>query len=439
MSNPGEIALFSVGENLLRNYLIDHELNPILANAEKSYLNDIDFSQNLIEIEKVLVTSNKLPCSRYGETKDSKLVLVTTQLQNQIDDFLTKVYDPNSTKPNYWITGPSGIGKSFSILINVLKTRRFNSKDLILQHIILSEVYIFDFDKCFFNDLVYAFAPFLEDNTFPKCPYLTLKTETPLKDWMLYILLSLNTTCNNIESFTNFLVVAKIYCKLTNKQFIIFVDQTNIFQRYKKANKIIENVSNFMMELLCVQLSNKVIYSSSNNNEDFDCELKAIDLQNSILKANVEGCFTKDQIKQIVKKKCNLECDDQQLEQVMERTGSIPLEIWEFCKIPKSVFDEKLKEYIIQRTDMIEKEVSQFYMRKVQIMGWEKNFLEKFFVILDTKSKIQEEDYESTIDRKYMFVKDDKLWSVSPIAHQVLFDFYSEKLLQKDEEVNSER
>ncbi len=99
-----------------------------------------------------------------------------------------------------------------------------------------------------------------------------------------------------------------------------------------------------------------MIISSSNNNEDLDSSFKAIDLQNCILKAsiNIEGRFTKHQIKRILKYKCNLKFYDDQIEELMDN------------------------------------------------------------IFLDTNTKLPNLESESTIDRKYMFVNDNKLYSVSP-------------------------
>jgi len=76
----------------------------------------------------------------------------------------------------------------------------------------------------------------LKDNNFPKCPYSTQKTETPLKDWLLYIRLSINQSKGNFDSFKNFFAIVESYFELTKKQLVI-VDQTNIFERLKKENK----------------------------------------------------------------------------------------------------------------------------------------------------------------------------------------------------------
>ena len=74
-SKASKIEYFSLDDdNLFRDYLLYNELNPLLEKEEKSYLKQIDFSQNLIEIKKVLMMSNPLSSSRFGETKESKLL-----------------------------------------------------------------------------------------------------------------------------------------------------------------------------------------------------------------------------------------------------------------------------------------------------------------------------------------------------------------------------
>ena len=436
--NPAEEKAFVQIDinNNLQNYLFENELKPKMQKAEKAHSEPIDFTKDLIKIEKELVTINPLPKSRFGTDEDSTLMIAPTELHKKIDDFMeNKVYNQLFKDQKLWITGSSGIGKTFAILKNVIKKRRSNSKNLILLHMILNERYLDKFPEFFFNDLLYAFFPFINDKSFPPCPDFKEKTESPLKDWLIYILMELKI--KNNQSFYKFLFAVSSYCDISKLQFIIIIDQTNIFQRRKKFNKLGKFVDEFLSELINGSFSDKVVISSSNNNEDLDTELSAVEREDCILEAHLEGCFSKEQMKQILINKFALNYDDEQIDELIEETGSIPLEVWEFGKIEKDDFDEKLKEYLVERSIAIEKEIGIFYHKKVQNIEWEETFLEIFFILLDTNQNIQDPNHLNFIDRKYMFVKNKKLFSVSPLAKQVLFHYYTKRLLAYEERLNS--
>lgn len=152
---------------------------------------------------------------------------------------MKKVYNP----AQYWITGPSGTGKTFNLLIHILKSRRIE-KNIILLHITLYEQYLNQFTNFFFNDLVYAFFPLLEHQSFPVCQEIEQKTESPLKDWLLYILLEIERNPRDLNCLYRFLFAAKKFLGKSNKKFIIIVDQTNIYQRRKKLAEIFEGFVN---------------------------------------------------------------------------------------------------------------------------------------------------------------------------------------------------
>ena len=61
---------------------------------------------------------------------------------------------------------------------------------------------------------------------------------------------------------------------------LMIIDQTNIYQRLKNRNK-----------------------SNTDNNEDLNSDLKSKDQKEKILIVNIEGRFTKEQLKNILKKK----------------------------------------------------------------------------------------------------------------------------------------
>ena len=419
-----------VQPSLVEDLLSQQTINPLLINAEKAYTEKIAFEEQSLRIEKTWVSINPLPEERFGPISASKIDFIKTPLQDVIDGFLRKVYDsPIMGKDFFWITGPSGTGKTFNLLINVLKSRRAE-KNIILLHMTLDEKYLSQFSKFFFNDLAYAFFPVLKDQSFPACPEISKKTESPLKDWLIYMLLEIKKNPEDFSCFSKFLNVAKEYFENSQKKLVVIVDQTNIIQRQK--NQILAVLANFLTSLLNAAYSHKVVNSSSYNNEDLDPNLQASHLQNYILRTSTEGCFSREQTQKIVELKCSFNCDEDQLEDLIEITGSNPLEIWEFCKRKESNFEKTLEKYTLERTKTIFKEISHFYNKKVKIPEWKEQFLTKFFIFLDAKKSIQD-DYEDFIDRKYMFVQDDKLYSISPIAQQIMFQHYSEILLIYEE------
>ena len=198
-----------VQQNLVQDFLSQNIINPLMKKAEKAYIEKIAFDEEFIRIDKACVSSNTLPEQRFGPEDFSNIDYVKTPLQDVIDDFLKKVYDPALEKDQYWITGPSGTGKSFNFLVNVLKSRRVEN-NIILLHMTLYEQYLNQFANFFFNYLVYAFFPFLKDQSFPACPEMAQKTESPLKDWLLFILFEIQKNPMDLNCFSKFLLVAKM-------------------------------------------------------------------------------------------------------------------------------------------------------------------------------------------------------------------------------------
>ena len=117
-------------------YQFEKKHPSLMKAAEEANNQELDFNAEILEISKTQVTLNLLPQSRYGRFQESKLRLVTqTNLINQVEDFLGNFYmTPTNT---CWITGPSGGGKSFSILHHVLRTRK-SRKDIVLVHMIMT-------------------------------------------------------------------------------------------------------------------------------------------------------------------------------------------------------------------------------------------------------------------------------------------------------------
>ena len=117
--------------------------------------------------------------------------------------------------------------------------------------------------------------------------------------------------------------------------------------------------------------------SSSDNNDDLDASFSSLSLENQIFKTGQIGKFNKDQLILFLKELCNLDYDDapdvvlgnsqeelkendavyneSQLEKLMDITGLIPLEIWEFCQCFGKNFEEKFTKYREIRTNQISK------------------------------------------------------------------------------------
>ena len=425
------------------NYLLENILKPKLDKIQKVYSEQIDFHQDIIQIRKKLVTANTLPNSRFGKDEDPMIMIAPTDLHQKIDNFMENmVYNPinekSKSQKQIWITGSSGIGKSAAILTNVVKKRRSNSNPnkIILLHMILTEVYLNDFFYSFFSDLLYAIFPFIDDKTFPSCPKGEEKSGSPMIDWLLYLLFDFKTNFN-LETLRQFLPAVNDYCSLKGLKFVIIIDQTNIFQRQRQNKKIDESVEKFVHELIVGKYSNKVVLSSSNNNEDLDSDISAPDLKNFVFEAHMEGFLKKEQIKQWLLKKFAFNYNDDQIDELCEATGFIPLEIWEFCKINVDNFEEKLNEYMRSRSNTIRDDVENFYLKKTSSMPeWKSIFYYDFFVLLDTGATLNNTNHRRHIDRKYMFVENEKLRSFGPLAKQVIHQYYTKKILEYEKSQN---
>ena len=425
------------------NYLLETQLKPKLDKIQKVYSEQIDFHQDIIQIRKKLVTANTLPNSRFGEDEDPMIMIAPTDLHQKIDNFMENmVYNPinekSKSQKRIWITGSSGIGKSAAILTNVVKKRRSNSNPnkIILLHMILTEVYLNDFFYSFFNDLLYAIFPFIDDKTFPSCPKGLEKSGSPMIDWLLYLLFDFKTNLD-LEALRRFLPAVNDYCSLKGLKFVIIIDQTNIFQRQRQNKKIDESVEKFVHQLIVGKYSDKVVISSSNNNEDLDSDISAPNLKDFVFEAHMEGFLKKEQIKQWLLKKFAFNYNDDQIDELCEATGFIPLEIWEFCKINFDNFEEKLNEYMRSRSNTIRDDVENFYLQKTSSMPeWKSIFYYDFFVRLDTGATLNNTNHRLHIDRKYMFVENEKLRSFGPLAKQVIHQYYTKKILEYEKSQN---
>lgn len=161
-----------VNKDIIKKYKIENIFDPLMKAAKIPY----DFPKNhfdekdFVIIDKKAITLNELTPVRFDEEKTTIEILTKTALQRDIDKFLEDIYNKAVQKKTYWITGSSGIGKTYCISINVLKQRNKHSNERILQHMILTDQYLTDFKKSFLQDLVYAFATCFNDPQFPACP-----------------------------------------------------------------------------------------------------------------------------------------------------------------------------------------------------------------------------------------------------------------------------
>ena len=334
----------------------------------------IDFNKEFIKIDKDLVTSNLLVEDRFG--KLSKLLLMPkTPLISRVDDFLNEFYQQNKLT-DHLISGPSGGGKSFAILTHVLKKRRSNEKILIL-YMNLNHEYIRNLPRFLFNDLVYGFYPFLQHKAFPACPGLNKDTRTgfPLQDWLILLSQNLQSRQQNCLLFSQFFEAAIIFCNEMKIQFVAGVDQTNYIQTFRA--KLMDCEYTLLTGIINGKFSHKTFSSSSDNNDDLDVSFSSLSLENQIFKTGQIGKFNKDQLILFLKELCNLDYDDapdvvlgnsqeelkendavyneSQLEKLMDITGLIPLEIWEFCQCFGKNFEEKFTKYREIRTNQISK------------------------------------------------------------------------------------
>lgn len=281
------------------------------------------------------------------------------------------------------------------------------------------------------QDLVYAFFPFLEDETFPCAPSEEGKTGFPLKDWFVFLSIHLNHagSCNNFRCFFE---AAKEYCKKNAKKLILGVDRAYVF--YDNRYQIREDELAFFEDLIEGEFSHKVFYLFSYIH-DYLCPPNTdLDYNSQILRTSLEGLFSRAQLKQLLVRKCkNLAFDESQLEKLITATGSFPFEISEFCQSEGNNFDLKLKTYIRVRSSKISKETIAFFAEKFELPGWKERFLTEFFSALDTQSEVFE-DFSDCIDKRYLFIEDRKLMSVSPIVRETVMNFCNEKLIEFENE-----
>ena len=240
--------------------------------------------------------------------------------------------------------------------------------------------------------------------------------------------------------FEEFYNAAKQYARENNIEIDFVIDQTNVYKRWKIENKLNNSFIEFMIKLFVnCQFCDKLILSSSNSNEDLDSILRVPSESTyaiNIFQPHKRYLFDKDNVRLFLEKKFNLQYNDDELNELETITGNVPLEILYFGNT-KNVnnFQERLKNYISNRAKLIGRELSMYYEIKSKEPKWEAKFLE-FFVILDTESEIPDLNFQTTIDRKYMFVENDQLYSVSPIAYEVLNNFYG-KIMKKYEQTNN--
>ena len=139
----------------------------LLQNGYESYYNDLDLKSKFLEIKKKWITFNNLPPSRYGNEDDIK-VIGPTNMDNSLAEFLE---DKIQSKVKYVrLTGPSGIGKSYSLLKQVLMLKQKFEKKSVVIHVTLTPDYTRTFCDSFLQDLMFAFSCLKDDPDFPEPP-----------------------------------------------------------------------------------------------------------------------------------------------------------------------------------------------------------------------------------------------------------------------------
>ena len=411
----------------------------LLQNGYESYYNDLDLKSKFLEIKKKWITFNNLPPSRYGN-EDHIKVIGPTNMDNSLAEFLE---DKIQSKVKYVrLTGPSGIGKSYSLLKQVLMLKQKFEKKSVVIHVTLTPDYTRTFCDSFLQDLIFAFSCLKDYPDFPEPPpnlnqYVRI-TDRPnfnkLQKWYFNI----RAKPINIEGLTDFFLIVGSYLEDKNIRLFVVVDQQNVF--FSQQISMNEQAKQFLNDLMNGEFSTFVIISASNANEGFD-DLKNPDSNLNVLEINHN--FEEKNSKLFFENILEDPISNEEIEEILEITGNVALELSSFCTTANVnnnlSFDEKKTLYVTKRSAEIFDAVAHFYIRKtIECPEWKVRFLTEFYQYLDTDHTIKQMAPITTIDRRFMFIEDKKLRSLSPISKEVLDQFYFPKLSEYMNSINQD-
>ena len=404
--------------------------------GSQSYHHNLDVQCDFYIIAKNLITLNPLSEDRYG-SEDSILMIGKTLIDIVLVQFF--VDQVKKENPIIYLRGPSGIGKSYSLLKLVLLLKK---KKHIVLHIILSPLCILKFGKYFLNDLMFSLSYFKDDQNFPSLPpeyekKLLISQEelgkiTPLQKWFIYLSSCTDTNISHLyEGFKTILALVQSYLCSIGKKIFTVVDQQNEYYATHKKNKYFEELD---LKLVGGEFFNCVLISASNTNEGFR-DFNSTHPPENVLNLNTN--FNENHSKLLLEN-CLKVTNGPPLEKkdfldIYKLTGYNALELSSFIKVanqnPNLSLTKQINLYASERSKDIYSKIVVFHENNLlkHQKFLEQTFLLNFYQYLDVEVDLLVTE-SKCMDKRFMYVENNKLKSISPISKKCLDSFYLLKL-----------
>jgi len=405
---------------------------------------DIDDDKKMIEIDSEMISLNQLPdtFSKASEDiiysrKEYKKFFCSQACQQVYNQLVS---DNHLKYKLAFVQGPSGFGKSYALLYTLLKLRK-NIKYTVLYipkacnagfqgqymlHEILKCCYLLRKDLV--KPIPENFPKFLNASQLLKDYMLENPNAEPLEIWYEF-LRNLDFWDNSKKKindpYNSLLYEIEKYCSNHNQFFVIIIDQENTL--FSEKNYHLE-LAMALRKLSC----HHMIISASNNNQGFELKI------GEPTRINIDFPFNDDEAKLYIQNSKLNECtkDDNLLELISETSQNIPGELMYLNKNYTDKSDKNDAETHL--SECIEnyrgERIKEFGVSHGMFIGpllsniLNKERLIRSYFLVDKKVNIEGIEI---YDRSLMYIKENKLFSLCPVAA----NFFKEQLIMlvKDE------
>ena len=376
--------------------------------AKKSYASRFT-DKNFVKAK--LISFNELDQDRYKPNEADEIFMLTqTKNIDIVKEILSNEKNyPISKKPIY-LRGPSGNGKSFSLIRATFEMRQKHHDKFRILHLILNEYYAENPYEYFWKDFYYCFVFDLESGNFP-APPINDPNKTLIENWERFFFLAEPTK-------DNFLGEISLYLLSQGIKLVLIWDQDNAFHKVmKKASTPLKSIE-FLRELRSSHFFYVKIISASNNNEGFES------LPADAIVYYLNTGFDLEECKKFINvlkklKKIVLDIDEQK---IFDWTNGNCYLINRFMQADGSNFDEKYENFSKNMQEKIEDKIEVFFTKKFNEDSIFKRLFHKILNYLDNKDLQIPKNIEIYSDKNYTYIENDYLKSVNNLSKKVFLN-----------------
>ena len=322
---------------------------------------------------------------------------------------------PINKKPIY-LRGPSGNGKSFSLIRATFEMRQKHHDKFRILHIILNEDYAANPYESLWKDFYYCFVFDLESGDFPDPPTIH-PNKTLIENWESFF--------TDSPEKDNFLKDISLYFESKGIKLVLIWDQDNAFHKVMKKPSTSLRIIEFLKELRSSNHFHVKIISASNNNEGFES------LPADAIVYYLNTGFDLEECKTFIKflkklKKIDFDIDEQK---IFDWTNGNCYLINRFMQADGSNFDEKYENFSKEMQEKIEAKIEGFFIKKFNEDPLYKILFHNILNYLDIKDMQIPKNIEIYSDKNYTYIENDYLKSVNNLSKKVFLNYTCLKLI----------